>query len=84
MMEPKAKSEPAPGLLSIVAMIDEILQKKIAGTPLGLRQIHLEEGALGEVIINIGASRYTDFENVPDAEIRAVIQASIDEFNNSR
>jgi len=84
MMEPKAKSEPAPGLLSIVALIDEILQKKISGTPLGSRQIRLEESALGEVIVNIGASRYKGIDSVPAPEIRAVIQEAIDEFNKSR
>jgi hypothetical protein len=84
MMEPKAKSEPVPGLLSIVALIDEILQKKIAGTSLGSRQVRLEEGALGEVIVNIGASRYTGIDSVPEPEIRAVIQEAIEEFNRTR
>jgi hypothetical protein len=84
MMEPKAKSEPASGLVSLVALIDNVLQKKLAGTPLASRQIHLEEGRLGEVIVNVGASRYPGIDSVPDPAIQAIIREAIEEFNRGQ
>jgi hypothetical protein len=84
MMEPKAKSEPVSGLVSLVALIDNVLQKKLAGTPLASRQIRLEEGRLGEVIVNVGASRYPGIDSVPDPAIQAVIREAIEEFNRGQ
>jgi hypothetical protein len=84
MMEPKAKSEPVSGLVSLVAMIDNVLQKKLAGTSLANRQIHLEEGRLGEVIVNVGASRYSGIDSVPDPAIQAIIREAIEEFNRGQ
>jgi len=72
--------KPAP-LPSIVGMIDDILQKNIASTPLGSRQIRLEEGGLGEVVVWIGQQKYP-LEQVPDAEVKAAIQQAIAEFNS--
>lgn len=77
------KTEPAPGLVSIVALIDEVLQKQIAGTPLESRHIRLEQGAIGEVLVHVGTTRYPGIDNVPDPEIQAAIRSAINEFNKS-
>lgn len=77
------KTDPAPGLLSVVALIDEVLQKQIAGTPLAGRQVRLEQGATGEVLVFVGTTRYPGIDNVPDPEIQAAIRSAIAEFNKS-
>jgi Na+-translocating ferredoxin:NAD+ oxidoreductase RnfG subunit len=82
MMDTK-KTDPAPGLLSVVALIDEVLQKQIAGTPLASRQIRLEQGATGEVLVHVGTTRYPGIDSVPDPEIQAAIRNAIAEFNKS-
>jgi len=82
MMDTK-KTESAPGLLSVVALIDEVLQKQIAGTPLASRQIRLEQGATGEVLVHVGTTRYPGIDSVPDPEIQAAIRSAINEFNKS-
>jgi hypothetical protein len=69
---------------SIIALIDEILQQKLYSSPLAAKSISLEEGGLGEVLIHVGAVRYSGLDSVPDPEIRAIIQEAIDEFNRTR
>jgi hypothetical protein len=73
-----------PSSISLVSLIDEILQKRITGTPLALREIKLEEGKYGEVNVMVEHQRYTSVDDVPDPEIQAAIKASIAEFNRSR
>jgi hypothetical protein len=77
------KTDSAPGLLSVVALIDQVLQKQIAGTPLASRHIRLEQGATGEVLVHVGTTRYPGIESVPDPEIQAAIRSAIAEFNKS-
>ncbi len=66
--------------LSIVAMIDEVLQAKLLGTPLLEKQIHMEEGNLGEVIVVVGKNRYNGVDEVPEPEIRVIIKSSISDW----
>ncbi len=73
------KTEPPP-IISIVAMIDEVLQKKLAGTPLADKKIRLEEGAIGEVVVFIDKERYPGIDSVPDEQIKAIIRAAITEW----
>lgn len=68
---------------SIVAMIDDFLQKRLATSPMAGREIHLEEGALGEVIVFVGKTRYPGVEDVPDPEIQAIIKAAIKDWEKS-
>lgn len=72
------KAAPLP---SIVEMIDAILQKNLAGTPLEARKIRLEEGQLGEVLVWVGIKKYA-LNDVPDDEVKAAIQQAIAEFNS--
>jgi len=73
------KSKP----VSIVAMIDDFLQKRLAASPLSSREIRLEEGALGEVVVFIGKESFAGVEAVPDPEIQGIIRAAIKDWEKS-
>jgi hypothetical protein len=66
--------------LSIVAMIDEVLQAKLVGTSLMNRAIRLEDSPQGEVIVCVDAQRYMGVDAVPESEIRDIIKAAIAEW----
>ena len=74
------KSEPPKGP-SIISMIDEVLQKKLADSPLLGKRIRLEEGSLGEVIVYVGITRYSGIDSVPEDDIKAIIREAIAEWN---
>jgi hypothetical protein len=76
LIQNEVKKPEAPPM-SIVAMIDDVLQKQLAGTPLEEKGIHLEEGAVGEVIVLVGKEYYPGIDAVPDPEIRGVIRTAI-------
>jgi hypothetical protein len=66
---------------SIVAMIDDVLQKKLANSPLAEKRIRLEEGSVGEVVVFVGLTRYSGVDAVPDEEIKAIIRAAIADWD---
>ncbi|PWH15663.1 MAG: hypothetical protein DDG60_05405 [Anaerolineae bacterium] len=68
---------------SIVALIDEFLQKRLEVSAFAERDIHLEEGPLGEVIVFVGKTRYASVNDVPDPEIQAMIKAAIKDWEKS-
>lgn len=74
----KAVSEKKP--VTIVGMIDEVLQARLAGSHLKNRGIKLEDGAMGGVIVCVGSERFEGVGNVPDPEIRDFIKAAIAEW----
>jgi hypothetical protein len=84
MLENEVKKKEPIHLLSIVAMIDEILQHKLESSPLASKKIKLEEGSMGEVLVHVGANRYSGIDSVPDPEIQALIKDAIAEFNSGR
>jgi hypothetical protein len=76
------KPEPIKGP-SIVGLIDEVLQKKLEGSPLASKRIRLEEGSVGEVVVYVGAIRYSGIDAVPDDDIKAIIREAITEWDKS-
>jgi hypothetical protein len=74
------KPEP-PKPVSIVAMIDEVLQQKLESSPLAAKKIHLEEGSVGEVVVFVGGTRYSGIDAIPDDDIKAIIREAIAEWN---
>ena len=76
----KGAEKPAPGPKSIVAQIDELLQKRLDGTPLADREISLQESAMGGVDFKVGNQSYESMEAIPDPEIVKVIRAAITEW----
>lgn len=76
---PKKKEEViAP--LSMVAQIDEILQKNIVGTPLEKSGLKLQETPGGGVTVVVGLKRYAGLGEVTDPEVQAMLRAAIAEW----
>jgi hypothetical protein len=65
---------------SIVDQVDEILQEKIAGTPLAARGIRLSEIPQQGVVVWVGLERYEGIDNVPDPEVKALIREAVKEW----
>ncbi len=77
-------SSPAPVLKSIVAQIDDVLQIRLAGTPLATKGIRLVETPSGGVLVHVGANSYEGIDLVPDAEATAAIRAAIAEWEKKK
>ena len=73
---------PSPRIVtvSIAVQVNTILQKKLKGTPLESRGICLMELPGHEMVVMIGTDQYDSVGAVPDDEIRAVIQSSVNEW----
>ena len=80
----RAKKDTATPLISVVTLIDDVLQKQLKNSPLASRGIKLEEGPKGEVLVHVDKVRYTSIDEVPHPEIQAAIKDAIAEFNKGR
>ena len=69
--------------LSMVQQIDRVLQRNLKGHPLQSRGIHVQEAITGGVNFYIGTARYEFIDEIPDDEIREIIQQSINDWENS-
>ena len=76
------EDRPAAPANSIVSQIDEILQERLAGTPLEERGVFLSQSPEGGVVVFVGLTRYNGLDDVPDPEIKAAIRAAISEWEN--
>lgn len=72
------------GPQSIVAQIDEILQSKLADSPLAERGIRLMEMPNKGLVVMVGLQQYEEVDAVPDPEIRALIRQSVDEWEKTQ
>lgn len=77
---PKKKSERPAAALSMVQQIDEILQLKLADTPLAGQGIKIQEAPGGGVMVMVGLKKYEGVGDVPDPAIKAVLQAAVAEW----
>lgn len=69
-----------PPAMSLVQQIDQVLQTRLAGTPLADRGIRLAEAPQGGAIVFIGQTQYDGVDKVDDAEIQGVIRSAIAEW----
>jgi len=71
-------------MLSVIDEVNEILQKKLHGSPLAGKGIHLMENHNKEIRFWVGLNSYNDVEEIPDAEVRQIIDASVRKWEESR
>lgn len=78
---PAAKKDEKPAApQSIVGQIDEILQARLAVTPMASRAIRLQESPEGGVVVWVGLQKFAGVGEVTDPEVQAIIRASIAEW----
>lgn len=71
-------------MLSVVDEVNEILQHKLHGSALAGKGIHLMENYNKEIRFWVGLESYNDVEEIPDAEIRRMINEAVKEWEQSR
>jgi hypothetical protein len=72
----KIAQEPTPPA-TIAGQIDEILQRKLIGHPLGERGIKVADSPGGGVTIFIGTEKFEGVGDVPYPDVKAILQQAI-------
>jgi len=67
---------------SIAAQIDEILQEKLAAEPAITRAVRLLEIPDKGMVVMVGLDQYAAVDEVPDAEVRAMIHSAVAEWEH--
>ncbi len=75
-----AKEEKPAAPVSIVGQIDEILQARLAASPLANRAIRLQESPEGGVIVWVGLQKFAGVDEVTDPEVQSAIRDAIAEW----
>jgi hypothetical protein len=83
-IEAEEEGEPEVKMLSVVDEVNDILQKKLHGSPLAGKGIHLMENHNKEIRFWVGLNSYNDVEEIPDPEVRNIIDESVREWEKSR
>lgn len=71
-------------MLSVVDEVNDILQRKLGGSPLAGKGIHLMENHKQEIRFWVGLESYDDVEEIPDPEIRNLIDEAVREWEQNR
>lgn len=82
--EPDEEDETESKMLSVVDEVNNILQKKLHGSPLAGKGIHLMENHNREIRFWVGLNSYNDVEEIPDQEIQKMIDESVREWEQNR
>lgn len=61
----------------MISQINDILQARLADTPLAGRGIRLQESPEGGVIVLAGTQKFAGVDEVTDPEVKVAIQAAI-------
>jgi len=67
---------------SIVEQVNHLLQQKLATSPLKNKGILLMEFPNQGMVVMVGTDQYPDVDSVPDPEIKAIIQAAVNDWEN--
>ncbi len=78
------EGEPEVKMLSVIDEVNNILQKKLHGSPLAGKGIHLMENHNKEIRFWVGLDSYNDVDEIPDQEIRQIIDDSVREWEETR
>jgi hypothetical protein len=81
-VNPKKKVKEKPK--SIVEQVDEILQRRLADSPLSDRLIRLVDAPGGGVEVLVDAKKYEGVGDVPDPDVRNFIQECVKEWEKGR
>jgi len=82
--EIEEEAEPEVKMLSVVDEVNQILQKKLHGSPLAGKGIHLMENHNKEIRFWVGLNSYNDVEEIPDADVQKIIDDAVREWEKSR
>ncbi len=82
--EPEEEEEGEIRMLSVVDEVNEILQNKLHGSPLAGKGIHLMENHNKEIRFWVGLESYNDVAEIPDPEIRRMINEAVREWEQNR
>ena len=80
----EATTEVEVKILSVIDEVNDILQKKLAGSPLAGKGIHLMENHNNEIRFWVGLNSYDDVDEIPESEIRQIIDAAVKEWEKNR
>lgn len=71
-------------MLSVVDEVNDILQRKLHGSPMAGKGIHLMENHNQEIRFWVGLESYNDVSEIPDPEIRKMIDDAVREWEQNR
>ncbi|HDD25213.1 MAG TPA: hypothetical protein ENF52_07235 [Chloroflexi bacterium] len=74
------KAQPLTPLTTPADQINELVQSRLESSPLSRHDIQVTTGKDGGICIRVGIQRFATVEEIPDAEIRALIQGAIEEW----
>ncbi|MEE8355942.1 MAG: hypothetical protein V3R33_01420 [Anaerolineales bacterium] len=70
--------------LSVVDEVNEILQRNLKGSAIAGKGIHLMENHNKEIRFWVGLNSYDDVDDIPDPEVRQIIDDAVKEWERSR
>jgi hypothetical protein len=71
-------------MLSVVDEVNDILQRKLHGSAMAGKGIHLMENQHKEIRFWVGLESYDDVSEIPDPEIRKLIDDAVREWEQNR
>lgn len=81
--KPAQEEKPkATGPASIVDQVNDILQNRLAGSPLAAKGIRLAETPNQGVVVWVGLEHYEGIDAVPDPEVKALIRDAVKEWEH--
>ncbi|MCC7361501.1 MAG: hypothetical protein IT317_18585 [Anaerolineales bacterium] len=75
---------PPPEPKTIAEQIDEVLQGRLAGTPLAERGLHIRPGPRGEALFDLDGESYPAVDDVPDLAVREALKGAIAAWEQAR